>query len=73
VANSASDKAQVGAMGCRIHRADQQARAHRLGAPRLVNGRSEFGAACPTGPADSETAGTVTFLVMKIPFRRVVS
>jgi hypothetical protein len=30
-------------------------------------------AASPAGPAGCDTAGTMTFLVMKIPFRRVVT
>jgi len=43
------------------------------GAHGLTKGRSDLGTVSPTGPPDCDTAGTVTFLVMKIPFRRVTT
>jgi hypothetical protein len=64
---------QVGATGRLKHQASQSPVATRLGAPHLVDRRSELVAASPAGPPGCETAGTVTFLVMKIPFGRVLS
>lgn len=45
----------------------------RHDAPRLMDRHSELGTTRPVGPSDSDTAGTATFLVMTILFRRVLT
>jgi hypothetical protein len=71
--DSGVETMQVGATGRLDYQADRSLLACRLGAHRLMNGRPESGAASPTVPADTGTAGTVTLLVMKLSFGRVAS
>jgi hypothetical protein len=67
------ETAEVGAMGGPDHQAGPSPLRCQLADQCLMNGRSNISAASPTGPAGSDTAGPAAFLVMKIPFREVLS
>jgi hypothetical protein len=65
--DSGIETAEVGAMGGPDHQAGPSPLRWPLAAQCLMNGHSDIGAASPAGPPGCRAAGTVTFLVMKLP------